>query len=83
VGWERTFCLVLGEAAWDVVFESWVLLACEAAKGSNEREEACTVDGRGGRRRHVKLRLEKIETIQTKKSMMYFWSILLHLYDGV
>jgi hypothetical protein len=53
--------LVLGEAAWDVVFESWVLLACEAAKGSNERKEACTVDGSGGQRRHVKMWLEKIE----------------------
>jgi hypothetical protein len=38
------------EAAWDVVFGSWVLLACEAAKGSTERKEACTVDGRGGNR---------------------------------
>jgi hypothetical protein len=37
------------ETAWDVVFESWVWLACEAAKGSNGRKEACTVDGRGGR----------------------------------
>ena len=64
------------EAAWDVVFGSWVLLACEAAKGSNERKEACTVDGRGGLRRHVNMRVEKIGR---RKSMIYFWSIFLHL----
>ena len=58
--------MVLGEAAWDVVFESWVLLACEAAKGSNGRKEACTVDGRGGRRRHVKMQVEKIEQFKRR-----------------
>jgi hypothetical protein len=67
---------VLGEAAWDVVFESWVLLACEAAKGSNERKEACTVDGRGERRRHVKMQLEKIEYLDEENQSC----ILVHSF---